>query len=266
MQGGRGRVREGAKTNPEVNSTNLSDLAKPQEIGTFGLAQPPEIHLEFPGFTGSLALLFQCVKDRQLDLLGVPLAPVCEAYLRYVLESADHDLESAAVALAGLAYLIERKAWLLLPVDQEPEGDELLEVLQPYIDQFRPAIDDLRNRAEERESLFFRSPDGADAYELPIEYASVTVADLSRALERLLARAKPDEEFDAGTKPQRSLSEMMIVVMRALPDDFKPLDEIVTAEFTRSEVVWWFLALLELIRLGQARVVLKDGDVLFKQI
>jgi hypothetical protein len=28
--------------------------------------------------------------------------------------------------------------------------------------------------------------------------------------------------------------------------------------------VWWFLALLELIRLGQARATLKDRDVLFR--
>ena len=42
-------------------------------------------------------------------------------------------------------------------------------------------------------------------------------------------------------------------------------DEIATGEFTRSEVVWWFLALLELIRLGQAMVTLKDGDVRFKR-
>ena len=34
---------------------------------------------------------------------------------------------------------------------------------------------------------------------------------------------------------------------------------------TKSEVVWWFLALLELIRLGQARVEVKDGDVRFKR-
>jgi chromatin segregation and condensation protein Rec8/ScpA/Scc1 (kleisin family) len=136
-------------------------------------------------------------------------------------------------------------------------------VLQPYIDEFKPAIEDLRARAEVREHLFFRSPEGAESYELPIEYTQVSVADLSRALERLIARAKPDD-FEAPTKPQRSLSEMMIVVMRALPQDPRPLDEIVTGEFTRSEVVWWFLALLELIRLGQARATLKDGDVLFR--
>lgn len=244
-------------------SNHPEKAEKKLEIGAFGLAQPPEIHIECPEFTGSLALLFQVVKDRKIDLLGVPLAPVCEAYFRYLIDGADHDLESAAVALAGLSYLIERKAWLLLPVDEEPEGDDLLDVLEPYIDEFKPAIEDLRARAEEREHLFFRSPDGADAYELPIEYTSVSVADLSRALERLLARAIPDT-FDTPNKPQRSLSEMMIVVMRALPAEFKPLDEIVVGDFTRSEVVWWFLALLELIRLGQARVDLKDGDVRFR--
>jgi len=240
-----------------------TDLAKTTEIGAFGLANPPEIHLEFPGFTGSLALLFTVVKDRKIDLLGVPLAPVCEAYFRYIMESAEHDLESAAVALAGLAYLIERKAWLLLPVDEEPDGDELLDVLEPYIDSFRPAIDDLRARAEERESLFFRSAGGAEAYELPFDSSSVKVSDLARALERLLERAKPDT-IDPPTRPQRSLSEMMTIVLRALPEKFTSLDEIVVGEFTRSEVVWWFLALLELIRLGQARVEVKDGDVRFR--
>jgi hypothetical protein len=58
---------------------------------------------------------------------------------------------------------------------------------------------------------------------------------------------------------------MMGVVLRALPDKFETLDRIVTGEFTRSEVVWWFLALLELIRLGQAKVAVQEGDVRFRR-
>ncbi len=58
---------------------------------------------------------------------------------------------------------------------------------------------------------------------------------------------------------------MMGIVVLALPEKFQPLDQIVTGEYTRSEVVWWFLALLELIRLGQAKVEVKDGDVRFKR-
>ncbi|HXH61819.1 MAG TPA: segregation/condensation protein A, partial [Fimbriimonadaceae bacterium] len=240
-----------------------NELAKrPEQIGAFGMYAPPEIHIECEAFTGSLAMLFQCVKDRQIDLLGVPLAPICEAYFRYLIDNAEHDLESAAVALAGLSYLIERKAWLLLPVDEEPDGDELLEVLEPYIDEFRPAIEALKEKAEERESLFFRSAEG-EAYELPFDSTNVSVDDLARVLQRLIERAVPDDVAPPA-RPQRSLSEMMGVVLRALPQEFQTLDVIVVGEFTRTEVVWWFLALLELIRLGQARVQVKAGEVSFK--
>jgi hypothetical protein len=58
---------------------------------------------------------------------------------------------------------------------------------------------------------------------------------------------------------------MMSIVLRALPEKFEPLESIVTGDYTRSEVVWWFLALLELIRLGQARVAVEEGDVRFKR-
>lgn len=237
---------------------------KKESIGFFGMYSPPEIHIECDEFQGSLALLFQCVRDRKIDLLGVPLAPICEAYFHYLIENADQDLESAAVALAALSYLLERKAWLLLPVDAEPEGDDLLEVLDPYIDEFRPAIDALRQMGQEREDLFFRSQEGRDTFEMPFDSSEVTVGELARVFERLLERAVPDD-IEPTTRPQRSLSEMMTVVLRALPRKYTSLDEIVVGEFTRIEIIWWFLALLELIRVGQARVVVNRGNVRFRR-
>ena len=117
-------------------------------------------------------------------------------------------------------------------------------------------------RLAEREQIFFRTIEGAAAYELPIDTETVTTADLARALEFLLARAVPDPIEPLG-RPRRSLSEQMGIVLRALPREPATLDQIVTGEFTRAEVVWWFLALLELIRLGQATVVLREGEPAF---
>ncbi len=237
---------------------------KKEDIGFLGMYSPPDIHIECDAFQGSLALLFQCVRDREIDLLGVPLAPICEAYFHYLIENAEHDLESAAVALAALSYLLERKAWLLLPVEAEPESDGLLDVLEPYIDEFRPAIDALRQKGLEREDLFFRSQEGRETFEMPFDSSEVTVGELARVFERLLERAVPDD-IEPTTRPQRSLSEMMTVVLRALPEKYAALDEIVVGEFTRTEILWWFLALLELIRVGQARVTVKGGDVRFRR-
>ena len=192
------------------------------------------------------------------------LRPICEAYLRYLVDSAGQDIDRASAALAVLAYLLERKAWALLPNDEEePESGESLEDSEPWVHEFGPAIEALRTLADERGQLFFRPPEreGTD-YELPLNLGDVTLFDLSRAFQRLLDKANP-EPPDMSRRPARSLSEMMIVVLRVLSPEFRPLDSIVVGEFTRSEVVWWFLALRELIRLGQARVRLVAGEIEF---
>ncbi len=240
------------------------EIAKPDPVTALGVTQPPEILVECEAFTGSLATLFLCVRDGKVDLLGVPLAPICEAYWQYLVESSGTDIDRASAALAVLAYLLERKAWALLPTEgDEPSEMEPDEPVEPWIHEFAPAIEALKALAEQRGQVFFRPPEsGTEAYELPLDLGDVTLFDLSRALQRLLEKAKP-EPPDTLRKPARSLSEMMTVVLRVLPPEFASLDRIVTGEFTRSEVVWWFLALLELIRLGQARVRLHEGEIEF---
>lgn len=244
--------------------TSNRELAKTDAITALGVTQPPEILVECEAFTGSLATLFLSVREGQVDLLGVPLAPVCEAYLHYVVESAEQDIDRSSAALAVLAYLLERKAWSLLPNEEaEPESDESVERAEPWVHEFAPAIEALRELAEERGQVFFRPPEGrASGYELPIDMGDVSLFDLGRALSRLLARAHPGPP-GASRGPSRSLSEQMKVVLGVLDIEFRPLDKIVTGEFRRSEVVWWFLALLELIRLSQARVRIADGEVEF---
>lgn len=243
-----------------------TELAAGQAVvGPLGVTAPPDIHIACEAFEGSLGALFLCVHDRKIDLLDVPMAPICEAYYHYVLATTDTDLEQAAVALAALAYLLERKAWALVPTedDEEPDDDALSIAAEPYVHLFDPAVRNLLERREERERLFFRwSEQFHQPYELPFDTSDIQIGDLAGVLERLLARAVPDT-MEPLSKPRRSLAEQMLVVLRALPMEFASLDAIVVGEFTRGEVVWWFLALLELIRLGQARVQVTETDVLF---
>jgi segregation and condensation protein A len=236
-----------------------------EHAGPLGFVAPPDIHIECEAFQGSLAMLFHCVRERKVDLLGVPLAPICEAYFTYLLANADQDIESAATAMTALAYLLERKAWALIPrpEEAEPDADDLLDEVEPYAHEFHPAIEALRGLQDQRANFFFRPADaGERTYELPFEIGEATTVDLARVLERLLERAVPDPIEPVG-RPRRSLSEQMTIVMRALTADYRPLDQVVVGEFTRSEIVWWFLALLELIRLGQARLKIEDGEIMF---
>lgn len=233
--------------------------------GPLGFVSPPEIQIECEAFQGSLAMLFHCVRERKVDLLGVPLAPICEAYFSYLLEHAAEDIESAATAMTALAYLLERKAWALIPRPEEPEPEagDLLDAIEPYAHEFQPVIEVLRDLQDHRSNFFFRPADAAErTYELPFEIGEATTVDLARVLEQLLERAVPDP-IEPLNRPRRSLSEQMTLVMKSLTEEFRPLDQVVVGEFTRSEIVWWFLALLELIRLGQARLQVKEEGIFF---
>ena len=232
-------------------------------VTALGVIAPPPIHVESPHFTGSLGQLFLCVRERKIDLLDVPLLPICEAYFEYLLNSTLSDLDHAAAALAALAYLLERKAWALLPLaEPEPEIEELLALIAPTVDEYQTAIQALTIYHQERERYYFRSVENpAEGYELPFSIGEVTLMDLARAFEHLLTRATPEPV--SIHKQRRSLSEQMKIVFRVLTDEWRALDQLITLPFSREEAVYWFLSLLELIRLGQAGVKLVENEVRF---
>lgn len=234
--------------------------------GPLGYYSPPEIQIECAAFQGSLAALVQCVAVRKVDLTEVPLHPICSAYIDYLLEAKEPDLDGAASALLALCYLVERKADRLLPQPEIESGEED-EFARDYpsFEGLRPALAALNERWDERDQLHFRAAESDDPglYELPVALTNVSISDLGRALEKLLERAIP-EKFEPLGRPRRSLSEQMNVVRRCLRDEPAPLEELIEGELTRLEAVWWFLALLELIRLGQANVTNReDGAVVF---
>ena len=233
-------------------------------VTPLGLVVPPPIHIESPRFVGSLAYLFTCVRDHRVDLLDVPLLPICEAYLAYMLADSAPNLDEAAAALAALAYLLERKAWSLLPgTSTEPEADEMPELPAPSAYQYWEAMDLMRVWHEERSRLFFRAPNlGPNPYEVPWDMEEVTSGALAQALAEVLARAVPPSPPEV-FRHKRSLAGQMTSVLLALSYDWRTLSVLVPGEATREDVVYWFLSLLELMRLGQASARIVGDDVEF---
>ncbi|MEZ0324660.1 MAG: ScpA family protein, partial [Fimbriimonas sp.] len=239
-------------------------LERPERISALGVIAPPPIHVQTPTFDGSLGALFACVRERKLDLLEIPLFPICEAYFTYLITGNKHELDEAAAALAALAYLLERKAWLLLPVpDPEPEFEEHMELPDPTAHEYRIAIETLQIWHEERSHLFFRSPEaGPDPYELPYTLGDVSISDLARAFERLIRKAQP-EPPEILAKPRKSIEEQMRMVILVLSQEWQSLEDIIEPVFSRSDLVYWFLALLELMRIGQVLARVSEGNVQF---
>ncbi len=236
-------------------------VGSPKTLSALGMVAPTDLEIKLPAFEGSLSALFNVVRERKIDLMDVPLFPICESYFKYILTASLENLDEAAAALSALAYLLERKAWLLLPVDEpEPEvvEDDLTSIL-PTAQEYRVIVEALTVWRDERADLFFRSADaGPDPYELPFTISNVTALDLAKAFERVLERAEPNT-IEPLNKPRKSLQDQMALVLRILGKEFVPLTDLMPERYTRTEAVYWFLAVLELMRLGQV-VARVEGD------
>lgn len=234
-------------------------------ISSLGIVAPPPIQVECDAFSGSLAALFEMVRRHKIDLLGVPITPICMAYIRYLVELQPDQIDQAAAATVALAYLVEQKSWAIIPsLDEGTQESPDLDFVDPTIGEYNEVIQAFIQLEESRDQLFFRGSHVGDAYEIPFSLGQVSSGDLSRAFERLLRKAIPDPP-EILNKPRRSLSQMMETVWDSLTDEFTSLIDLVPAPFTRSEAVWWFLSLLELIRHGRAVLELGDDDVLFRR-
>ncbi|MGH2638104.1 MAG: segregation/condensation protein A [Rhabdochlamydiaceae bacterium] len=240
-------------------------------VTSLGLVSPPPIHVQCDAFEGTLVALFLCVKDHKINLEEIPLAPICQAYFSYLIQSKDVSLDEAASALAALAYLLERKAWGLLPSSEEPPEELEIEgnlSLISHIDEFEEVIEVLQVYRSERERLYFRpGSEGTSALQLELEIGEVQASDLASVLQQLLAKALPDltpPELKAGP----SIAEVMAQTLSRLDTSrWSTIGEIMPMVFSKTEAVYIFLALLELIRLGQVAVELNDQkEVLFARI
>lgn len=232
------------------------------DISPLGVISPPLIVVESKGYSGTLESLFTCVRDRKLDLLEVAMAPICEAYFQYVIAAVNASVDEAAAALTALAYLLERKAWLLLPsVDEEPTEDEPAMLPPSSIGDYQAAMECLQIWHGERARLFFRAGE-VGSVEAPLDLDGVTSSVLATVLERLIERASP-EAHTALSKPRRSLSDQMNIVLSNLSREWTRLDILAPQPFTRAEAVWWFLAILELMRLGKVRARVTESQVEF---
>lgn len=238
-------------------------LAAPS--GPLGWVALPEITIECDAFEGTLGTLVRCVLNQKVDLTEIPLSPIVGAYIEYMLAAGEDELDASATGLVALSYLIERKAYRLLP-GSEPSAEEEEEPIWegPSVLDFEPALLALRSQGDERSLIHFRQAAGQE-YRFPTEVVQVDVRLLGQCLEELMARAVPTGDV-VTARARRSLADQMRAVLKTLGPDPLPIDRLCLAEFTREEAVWIFLALLELIRLRQACVAIsEDGQIGFYQ-
>ena len=227
------------------------------------------VTIKLERFEGPLDLLLHLIKRDEVDIYDIPIAHITNQYLVYLDLMRQLDLEVAGEFLVMAATLMRIKAKMLLPLpavgEEEQPGDPREELVQRLVEyrQFKEAATTLKGREEERRLLFGRGmlPGEDDAGPLPL--ASVSLFDLLDALNRVMSRVPEPTIYEI--QAESFAVEDKIELLTAALRERRRLSfvELLGGCRTRSEMVVTFIALLELVKLGEALIAQSEtfGDI-----
>ncbi len=221
--------------------------------------------IELEAYQGPFDLLLDLISQNEVDIWDIPIATITEQYLNYLYSLQEQDLAITGEFLVMAATLIRIKSRLLLPQEsteddhEEDLGDpraELVEQLLRY-KFFKEVASYLQERYEEAAEHFPRGQAVA-AYDLSPVYINivgdVTLGELGDMYGHLLTEFQKEPPVHTITG-RISLEERIALVRLQLVGQPRARFSDLTRSSSPSEVVVTFLAILQLVRLGEVHLV-----------
>ena len=223
-----------------------------------------DMNFRLKDFDGPLDLLLTLVGKAQIDIKEIFISDITDQYLAIVRGAEDLNMEEASDFLVMAATLVEIKSRAMLPRAPEPvEGEEdpeteLIRRLEEY-KRYKESAEELRDFEEAAKHVFTKLP---EEYPLPpqeVELTGLTLEGLTEAFLRIWARkpeaAEEEENHYARReihRDQHSVQECMLELINRLRQKKRMrFEEAFSEAPTREEVVTYFLAVLELLKLGR---------------
>lgn len=203
-------------------------------------------------FEGPLELLLYLVRKNELDVFDIPIARLTDDYLTLLRTANILNLDTASDFLVIAAVLLRLKARALLPRPPEEELSTPQVTLDQILESYRSFQEAARILARKENQQRQRFPrQGESPPPQPAESEDITL--LARAFSRLLARLKP--QFTVAIPPQRITVNDKLAHLRALLKEKECLTfEEAVGDATLLDLIITFLALLELVRLGEISI------------
>ena len=217
-----------------------------------------EVHLK-DVFEGPMDLLIHLIKKNEVDIYDIPISLVTEQYLKYIDWMKSMNIDIAGDFLVMAATLTHIKSKMLLPPREDDEEDDpRIEITRPLLEylQMKSAAERLSERDILGENTFSRTLDKKD---LPIDnedrVIKVGLFELMDAFQKLLERIPASQQIDMTTdriSVKDRINELIDIFEKEGSVTF---DQLFDENFTKSELVATFLALLEMVKLALVSIV-----------
>ena len=209
-------------------------------------------------FEGPLDLLLHLISKAKVDIKDIFVSEITEQYLASMQGIDELDMDTASEFLTMAATLLEIKSRALLPrpPKEEEEGEEspeqaLIRRLEEY-KLYKESAGRMKEFELAAMQVFSKLP---EEYPLPVELTGLSLDALVRALEKIIARQtqvdEPGRVFRAITRDAFTIEQCTFNLTARLKKGPVLFTDMLSDHVTRNEIVSYFMAMLELLKLGK---------------
>ena len=214
-------------------------------------------------FEGPLDLLLHLINQAKVDIKDIFVSEITEQYLASLDGIDKLDMDTASEFLTMAATLLEIKSRALLPRPPAPEeeGEEtpeqaLIRRLEEY-KLYKESAGRMKEFEQAAMQVFSKLPEEYPLPPPPVELTGLTLDALTRALERIIARQtqadEPGRVFRSITRDRFTIEQCVFNLTARLRKGPVLFTDMLSRHVTRDEIVSYFMAMLELLKLGRLR-------------
>ena len=236
-------------------------------------------------FEGPLDLLLHLIDKNKIDIYDIPIVEITNQYMEYIRNMQREDLNIMSEFLVMATTLLDIKCRMLLPKEVTEDGEEedprqeLVEQLLQY-KMYKYMAYELKDRQTDADCVLYKRPtipEEVQGYVEPVDLdlllGDLTLSRLNAIFQDVMKRQtdKIDpvrSKFGRIEKEEVSLSDKFTYIrgyMKARKRfSFRQLLE---EQHSKMHVVVAFLAILEMMKLGEIRVEQEDtcGEIMIER-
>ena len=231
------------------------------------------ISVKLEVFEGPLDLLLHLIDKNKIDIYDIPIVEITSQYMEYIKSMEKRDLNIMSEFLLMAATLLDIKCRMLLPKEINEEGEEedpRFELVQQLLQykMYKYMSFELRDRESMGDLVLYKGPDIPDevkAYEEPVDLdallSGVTIDKLNEVFLDVMKRVNDKVDpvrstFGKIEKEEVTLSEKLTFVQEYAKSNKKfRFRQLLEIQGSKMHVVVAFLAILELMKIGEIEVV-----------
>ncbi len=219
-------------------------------------------------FEGPLDLLIYLIKKREVSIYNIPISEITEEFLHFIETMRELNIPLASEFIVMAATLTKIKSEMLIPREEEYDPRKtIVQAIEEYlkIKKGVKKLEDFENAHAEKFSnniadIVFNFQD-----KVKIDN---TIEDLENALSSLLEKKNDKQEIGISLNSEKFKVSAKIEQLRNI---FKKKDTVKFSELSRKsscklETIVYFLAILELCKIGEAAVHQGENEIIVSRI